>query len=230
MPSASHHVRRLSCTATAIAVALLSSLSFASPAAAHGGLIATNPADGSTIAELPDVVSLEFSEAMQEGTAQIDVVAPSGTILSEGDAVVEGAIIRQEVSEPAEPGLYTVNWRAAGVDGHVPDGTFTFTVESASATEPSDPAAVPPADGEGETAQPSKKPVTTPAPTDLEQEETPVPADEDRGFGDILPWILLGASAAAIGGALIALLVSRTRRDPGSPTAGDGGSGTPSGR
>ncbi|GAA3648837.1 copper resistance CopC family protein [Microbacterium marinilacus] len=222
--------RRLLAVGGSALFVILGSLLLAQPAAAHGGLYDTNPDDGAVIDEMPETVDLEFTEAMQEGAAQIDVIAPSGTNISTGDAEVEGAIIRQQFETPTETGVYTVNWRAAGVDGHVPDGTFTFTLESVPGDE--DGSAVPPANDETTTAQPSKKPVTTPTLEPSSSSEAATTPETSAGaasesdgegtsFGEVLPWLLLGAAGIAVLGGVVALLVSRARggadRDGGSP-------------
>lgn len=220
-------LHRLLTVGIAALFVMLSALVVASPASAHDSLISSDPAADSSVETLPGEISLSFSAALLTMSPQdtvIDVLSPSGEDVSEGDAVVDGAIVRQQLGNAPEPGEYTVNWHVVSSDGHPTEGTFSFTVENASA--PAETAApVPPANDETTTAEPSRKPATMPTPT---SSETTAPAgdeDEDRPFGELLPWILLGVTGIAIVGALTALLISRGRGADGD--GADGGDGDP---
>ena len=202
---------------------MLGTLFVSTPASAHDALVSSDPAADTSVEALPDTVTLSFSAAlltMGSRDTVVDVLSPSGENVSTGDAVVDGAVVRQAVGPAPEAGDYTVNWHVVSSDGHPTEGSFSFQVESAAASEET-AAPVPPADDADATAAPSKKPVTTPAPGS----ETPAaPAegeDDGTGAGGVLPWILLGVTGVAVVGALGALLVSRTR----GGAAGDGSGG-----
>lgn len=212
--------------------AACAALLVAAPAAAHDALESSDPAAGSAVTTLPGALTLTFSGALQSLTPDdtfVDVFSPSGEDVAVAEEEIDGAVLRQPLEPAPEPGVYTVEWRAVSSDGHPIAQAFSFTVESVSAAAPS-AEAVPPADGEGDTAEPSRKPVTTPSVRASSPTGAPAPADSDEGPGDMLPWILLGVSAAAIAAALISLLVARARRGPADRGAGEDGSGASSGR
>lgn len=208
----SNPLRRLTLGISALSV-MLGALVIASPASAHDALEVADPAPGSSVETMPATITLTFSAALQTLTPEdtyVEVLSPSGENLASGDERVEGAVIRQDVAPATEAGEYTVEWRAVSSDGHPISDTFSFTVLSASAEQTAAP--MPPANDEQTTIEPTRKPATTPVPS---ASETPGPAggagDEDRPFGDMLPWIMLGVTGVAVVGALTALLVSRAR-------------------
>jgi methionine-rich copper-binding protein CopC len=228
-PSSLH---RLLTIGSAALLVMLGVFATAAPASAHDSLDSsrTTPAPESTVATMPDEITLAFSAALLTMSPQdtvVDVLSPSGTDVSEGDAVVDGAMVHQTIGDVTEPGAYTVNWHVVSSDGHPTEGTYTFTVESASAE--SGAGAVAPENDEAATPPPAKGDVT---PTPVKETPSAAPttpaADDDgddRSFGEVLPWILLGVTGIAIVGALIAILASRGRGDdddenPGTdPTA-----------
>lgn len=96
-----------------------------STALAHDALERTNPADGSSVARLPDSVTLTFSEdPLQLGT-QVVVTGPAGPA-SSGAATVTGRDVVQPLSPSAPGGDYTVSYRVTSDDGHPVTGTFSF--------------------------------------------------------------------------------------------------------
>ncbi|WP_345750634.1 copper resistance CopC family protein [Microbacterium rhizophilus] len=188
----------------------------ASPAAAHDSLISTDPATDSTVETMPEEISLSFSSALLTMSPQdtvVDVISPSGQDVSEGDAVVDGAVVRQAIGEAVGAGAYTVNWHVVSGDGHPTEGSYSFAVTTAS-----EGTGVAPENDETQTAPPPK-PVVTPTPTKEAPSAAPTTAsaapapseNHDRSFGEVLPWILLGVTGIAIVGALIAVLVTRGR-------------------
>ncbi|TFU34142.1 copper resistance protein CopC [Microbacterium paludicola] len=230
-PSSLH---RLLTIGSAALLVMLGVFATTAPASAHDRLLTSDPSDGSTVQSMPDEITLTFDAAVQsitENDTYINVLAPSGENLSTGAESIDGAIIRQQLSPATEAGAYTVEWRAVSSDSHPISGTYTFTVESASAE--SGAGAVAPENDETATPPPAKGDVTpTPVKETPAASSTPPAADDegdgdgdDRSFGEVLPWILLGVTGIAIVGALIAILASRGRGDdddenPGTdPTA-----------
>ncbi|WP_309069046.1 copper resistance protein CopC [Microbacterium sp.] len=197
-------------------LALLGSVVIAAPAAAHDSLISSDPAADSSVETMPEEITLSFSAALLTMSPQdtvVDVLSPSGTDVSEGDAVVDGAVVSQAIGTITEPGAYTVNWHVVSSDGHPTEGTFAFTVETASGSgvaPENDETATPPPPKDVVTPTPVA-PTATPSPSGTSS-AAPVPADdEDRSFGEMLPWILLILTGVAVLGALIAVLVTRSR-------------------
>ncbi|WP_203135541.1 copper resistance CopC family protein [Microbacterium sp. JZ31] len=199
-------------------LALLGSVAVATPAAAHDSLISSDPAADSSVEAMPEEITLSFSAALLTMSPQdtiVDVVAPSGADVSEGDAVVDGAVVRQAIGTVTEAGAYTVNWHVVSSDGHPTEGTFAFTVETASGgsggvAPENDATATPPPPKDVVTPTPVA-PTATPSDTPSATASAPAEDDEDRSFGEMLPWILLILTGVAVLGALIAVLVARVR-------------------
>ncbi|WP_298328143.1 copper resistance protein CopC [Haloactinopolyspora sp.] len=103
------------------------------PAAAHAQLEATDPADGTVVADSPGEVTLTFSEPVHLVDNGVRVLDPSGADVD----VVTRALDEQVIAElPAEidDGTYVVSWRVISADSHPIAGAFTFSVGAPSQT------------------------------------------------------------------------------------------------
>ncbi|GLY29616.1 copper resistance CopC family protein [Kineosporia sp. NBRC 101731] len=100
----------------------------AGPALAHDELGSSNPADGSSVKTLPDVVKLEFSADILELGARVRVDSPEGDV-TEGKATLKGNTLSQAVAPGSPAGDYTVTWRVTSSDGHPISGKFAFTAQ-----------------------------------------------------------------------------------------------------
>jgi copper transport protein len=100
-------------------------------AGAHALLESSDPAGGSTVARAPDSVTLTFTEDPEPGLTEVEVLDPSGTVVSSGPASVledRPATVRVPLGDVSE-GVYTVTWRVVSrVDGHTTAGAFAFGV------------------------------------------------------------------------------------------------------
>jgi putative copper export protein/methionine-rich copper-binding protein CopC len=117
-----------------------------SPAAASAyGLIHIQlewsaPAAGTVVAEPVRGLQLRFSGFIERNYTSVALTAPTGGAVALGPVVFLAGSDREfTVATPplTQPGAYTVRWRTAGADGHVLEGTYTFTL----ATDGMDPAA-----------------------------------------------------------------------------------------
>ena len=134
----------------------------AATAAAHSELIGSDPKDGTTVAQPPTTLRVQYSEPpvsadqleVQDGCRD-DVVA---------SADVEGNDIVAELAA-GQPGKWKVSSSVvSGVDGHKTDDGFTFTVRGrpdcggggggTKTTEPDPPPAAGEDDSEGSSAVP----------------------------------------------------------------------------
>ena len=104
-----------------LAAALLPTL-----ALAHAKLELSVPAADSSMAAMPAQVMLHFNEAVkitalsiekEGGKDKVDLKAPSAAT----------SMIQAEAPKLAA-GVYLLNWRGLGDDGHVMSGTVRFTV------------------------------------------------------------------------------------------------------
>ena len=104
----------------------------ASPfASAHASLKNSNPEAGSTVAAAPKEITLTFNEKVEPAFSNITLADGAGQAIAAGKAKVDAAnpaMLHLEI--PALPaGAYSVNWAAAGHDGHRRKGSFKFTVK-----------------------------------------------------------------------------------------------------
>lgn len=94
-------------------------------ALAHDVLEKTGPADGATVAQLPQEVILTFSDTPIEVGTQIIVKGPSGN-MADGAPAIDGPDVAQRLLPQAPAGDYTVTYRVTSQDGHPISGTFGF--------------------------------------------------------------------------------------------------------
>ena len=108
------------------ALVVATALAGAGIASAHATRIATDPAEGTELAEAPQRVSATFNEELQPEFAAMTVVGPDGNLWSAGDPQVKGAVIGVGVRPLGPAGTYTVNYRVTSADGHPVWGSWSF--------------------------------------------------------------------------------------------------------
>lgn len=116
-------------------LALALSAVFALPGAAfaHAALVATEPADGSVLADGPKQFSLTFSEPVSP--LVLTLVRPDGTPVPLSAFRLDGQTIL--IDAPQEPGggrgTHVLSWRVISADGHPVGGSILFSVGAPSA-------------------------------------------------------------------------------------------------
>lgn len=111
---------------------------------AHVNLVATAPERNETISQPPNELRLRFSGTIEQRYTNIVLRAPDGRDVPVGAvSFVAGSDREFTVAVPrlAAPGTYTVQWRTAGADGHVLEGSYTFTLAGDTAAVAADPTA-----------------------------------------------------------------------------------------
>lgn len=103
----------------------------AAAAQAHDVLEATSPANGSTVAAVPDSVVLTYDHTPIAIGTEIQVKDASGTNEADGAATVVDNNVTQAIKPGAPAGKYAVVWRVVSSDSHPIEGTFTFTAKAA---------------------------------------------------------------------------------------------------
>jgi copper resistance protein C len=196
-------VGRAFAAAAAALLLTLGGLVTAAPASAHDELISSDPAADAELDALPDEFTLTFSGelATDPGATALQVTDSAGVSLADGDPVVEGTIVTQGLTGAAS-GAITVLWKVVSSDGHPISGELDFTVAAPPTPTPT------PTETATPTATPTESPTAAPTPTPT---ETPVPAS-DSTFSDVWPWLLGLLLLVGVGGAVIYLLASRSRR------------------
>jgi copper resistance protein C len=100
----------------------------AGPASAHATLVNSNPVDGTSLAKMPAEVSLTFDENV--GTPFVSVIAPDGSNLAVGDAVVLDGTVTQQVHNSDVTGAYQIAYRVVSADVHPITGTVSFNLSA----------------------------------------------------------------------------------------------------
>ena len=96
------------------------------PARAHAGFVSSNPEPGAELGSPPGVVTLRFSEPLNERLSRAEVLSPDGRRF-EGAPEESGEIVLRLTTNA--PGIYRVTWKTVStIDGHTLEGSFEFGV------------------------------------------------------------------------------------------------------
>ena len=161
----------------------------ASPAFAHGFVVSTDPADGSSLSTGPPTVTVTFDEPLQKGFGTLTVVGPDGNLWSTGDTRTDGNKVRIDVLPLGPAGTYTIGFRATSADSHPVSGSRSFTLTTAGSGTPG-----PPADA-------AARSTTT-----------------GSSSGGVPAWVFVVGAAVVFGVGLTLALRTDRRTTPGGPT------------
>ncbi|WP_287346354.1 CopD family protein [Mesorhizobium sp.] len=120
--------------AAAVFAAAFASILHTGPAFAHATLIATEPADGATVAAAPQTVTLRFSEPARPLVARLIHPDGRGEILKQIGQ--KGATIALTLPSGLQNGTHILSWRVASSDGHPVGGGLVFSVGAPSVVAP----------------------------------------------------------------------------------------------
>jgi methionine-rich copper-binding protein CopC len=101
---------------------------WATAAMAHSPLEATTPANETTVTEMPTEVLMDFKGDIRLTRVAITHADSHSMDMDLGNQTA----FTQEFALPMHDmgaGVYVVEWRGLGADGHALNGTFSFTVE-----------------------------------------------------------------------------------------------------
>ena len=124
---ANNTTRRLGMTMKKILLAGMIGM-WATGAMAHSPLDGTTPANETTVTEMPAEVLMDFRGDIRLTRVSITHADTHSMEMDLGDQTA----FAQEFILPMHDmgaGLYVVEWRGLGSDGHALNGTFSFTVE-----------------------------------------------------------------------------------------------------
>jgi methionine-rich copper-binding protein CopC len=124
---ANNTTRRLGMTMKKILLAGMIGM-WATGAMAHSPLDGTTPANETTVTEMPAEVLMDFKGDIRLTRVSITHADTHSMEMDLGDQTA----FAQEFILPMHDmgaGLYVVEWRGLGSDGHALNGTFSFTVE-----------------------------------------------------------------------------------------------------
>lgn len=193
-------------------------LSAAAPASAHDAAESSSPAQGATVATLPEKVSVTFNKDPLALGSQIQVKDAAGVNWAEGPVEIVDNVASQKLRAGAPAGEFTVVWRVVSSDSHPIEGTFSFTATAAAAGSGSaSPAPGSSAPGSSTAGQVPSAGTAQPGTTPTVPEPAP---DASEPF----PWSLVVFAGTALG-ILVALGVLAKRNlknnDGDTSTAGD---------
>lgn len=180
---------RLRTAAAACTLAVV--MGTAAPAAAHDELIEAVPADGATLTEAPEAVSLTFSGELIDGQGiqnLVQVTDAAGHQWQDGAATVDGPTLTAPLCAGLPRGEYDVAYRVVYSDGHSEERSLDFAVE-----DPQAPAegTVPSGCGVAAAGASSDAPATS---------EGAAPAADASADGDTAPAPAEDASGPAVPG------------------------------
>lgn len=141
------------------------------PANAHDALIGSDPADGATLTETTDTITLSFNNDIAEIGGKVKISSDAGRE-EEHDLTANDKEATLTLDQPFANGEYTVEWRVVSSDSHPIDGDLTFTVD-----DPSNVPAETPEPEEPEVSEPAPEETSEPAPQETTSEPTPFPSD-----------------------------------------------------
>jgi methionine-rich copper-binding protein CopC len=114
-----------------VVLAVVAALALSVWVQAHTKLEKSVPADGATVTTPPTSVQLFFNEKPDLKVSKVEITGPSGKVeLGPAHSMADKDIMAP-VKGTLGNGKYTVAWQAAGTDGHVQKGEFSFTVQKA---------------------------------------------------------------------------------------------------
>jgi methionine-rich copper-binding protein CopC len=189
----------LAVAAAVIAGGLAVALVAAPPASAHSALVASTPAEGETLAELPPEFSVTMNETLlaSAGDAAFALRVRDDAGRYYGDGCL--TIVDATVSTPAAIGAsgdYVMEWQVVSADGHAVGGEILFTWTGEATAEGTADAAVCGELPGGTTDEPSAG--------HHGAEPSPIPV------GDVL-WIV-GAVFAVAAAVTVALIATRRKK------------------
>jgi len=98
------------------------------PASGHVGLVTSSPLAGVNLSSAPTEVSITFDDELDPDLSSFTVTGPGSTEVGSGEVDLTVAD-RNVMTGPVTittPGVYTVTFTLAGVDGHELEGSFSF--------------------------------------------------------------------------------------------------------
>lgn len=162
-------------------------LLFSNHALAHTGLESSIPAQGSTVTEKLDEITLTFLTKIEE-TSSFTVTNSSDESIEVDGITVSENVLTGNVTDSLENGAYKINWKIIGADGHPMEGEIDFVLD---------------APEEVEAVEPITEPIDVVEPNEPNKEEleTTVAADnEEEGsnftIGIIIVLVIILALAA----------------------------------
>jgi copper resistance protein C len=169
-------------------------LGLAGPAAAHDAAESSSPAQGASVAVVPEQVSVTFNNNPLGIGSSFSIKDAAGSEWADGAVEIVDNVASQKLKSGAPAGQYTVAWRVVSSDSHPIEGTFSFTAAAAA--------------GGAAPAASSTAAATVPAIGTAQPGQTAAP--DPAGSGEPFQWSIVVFAAVAVG--LLATLAFLARR------------------
>ena len=111
-----------------VATTLVLLLMLPASAGAHASLQTSEPAADSVVEVAPDGVTLQFSGTIVAGPGSIQIFGPSEENVATGAPSPQKGNRITQAFDGSEPGTYGVGYRVSSEDGHVINGSFSFSI------------------------------------------------------------------------------------------------------
>lgn len=180
---------------TAVLAVFLLLLGTSGAALAHDAVTGTSPADGSTVASVPEKVEITLSNTPAVIGSQVQVLDAAGTNWASGNVEVLDEVAAQAVKPGAPAGKYTVKWRLVSSDSHPIEGEFSFTATAA---------------GGGTSSAATSGPIVGAGPA-ASVSAIPEPAPEPAADDSSVPWSVIGLVVVLVGVVVAMVVVARRR-------------------
>ncbi|MCL6571383.1 MAG: copper resistance protein CopC [Bacillus sp. (in: Bacteria)] len=102
-------------------------LVFSSTVSAHTGLEKSYPAEGQTITDELQEITLDFETKIETGSTFSLIFEDGNEVLIENIQIVENRL-SATTKETVKNGNYTLKWKIIGADGHPIEGEYQFVV------------------------------------------------------------------------------------------------------
>lgn len=122
--------------AMVVGLVLTALLGFPGAAAAHTELASSDPVDGASLTNAPAMVTLTFTETVQNFVPTVVVTGPDGQSYTAGEPTLDQATITTRLTALGPAGNYTVAYRIVSADDHPVSGQTTFTYKPPAASTP----------------------------------------------------------------------------------------------
>lgn len=128
-------MRRLSLALFALLSISFTTIFYSTIASAHSGVVSSNPSVGQVLAELPNEISVTFSEELlviaDKAINTLTLNNVDGTKVPLTDIKVEGNILIATVPSGEYPaGLYEMVYRVISADGHEITAVIGFSIDT----------------------------------------------------------------------------------------------------
>lgn len=185
-------LRRLLAATAAVFLLLLGT---SGAALAHDSVTGTSPADGSTVAAVPEKVEITLSNTPAVIGSQVQVLDAAGTNWASGNVDVLDEVAAQALKPGAPAGKYTVKWRLVSSDSHPIEGEFSFTATAA---------------GGGASSAATAGPIVGAGPA-ASVSAIPEAAPEAAADNSAVPWSIIGLVVVLVGVVVAMVVVARRR-------------------